>query len=307
MKRIVLFLLALLLMTGCHSVAAAPAAPNTSSLSNESPAPVVPATTDAPSAEEAAPALQSLLLYRFTDLSAGPMFSFDLDQDGVEESFSFALRPDDEWATAISMDDDTIILEDGDEPVWAEIVDLDPESPFYNLLIVLDYGSDSYGTVELHPENGQLVRGRSIFGDYRIVDDGLRFCERTDLLGTNFGYRTYHGDQLLSDSIWFDMKPPTEEELNGDLAELLDFSTVIHCAMPVPCIIDGQETALPEDTCFYCLRFMDPEVDLVMEICTLEGIVAQLFFYDDEDEPHDPYRIYDSQQDEYFDNLLWAD
>ena len=35
--------------------------------------------------------------------------------------------------------------------------------------------------------------------------------------------------------------------------------------------------------------------------------VAQLLFYDDEDEPHDPDRIYEYEQDEYFDNLLFAD
>ena len=235
------------------------------------------------------------------------MFTFDLDQDGVEETFSYALRPDDQWATAISMDDDRIVLEDGDEPVWAEVVDLDPESPFYNLLIVLDYGSDSYGTVALHPENGQLVRGKSVFGGYRIVDDGLRFSERTDLLGTDFGYRTYRGDQLIPDSVWLDMKPPTEEELKADLADLIDYGAVIHCAKPVPCVIDGQAATLPAGTCLYCLRFMDPDVDLVMEVRTLEGVVAQLFFFDDEDEPHDPDRMYEYEQNEYFDNLFLAD
>ncbi len=300
MKRIVPLFLSLLLLAGCAGGPAAQA-------STPAPAPVSSGPTDAPVAEEAPPTLRSLLRYEFTGLSAGQMFSFDLDQDGAAETFSFALRPDDEWATAISMDGDRIVLADGDEPVWAEVVDLDPESPFYNLLIVLDYGSDSYGTVELHPENGRLVRGRSIFGDYRITDDGLRFSERTDLLGTDFGYRTYRGDQLVPDSVWFDMKPPTEEELKKDLAELIDCGTVIRCAKPVPCVIDGQAATLPAGTCLYGLRFMDPEADLVMEVRTLEGTVARLLFYDDEDEPHDPDRIYEYEQDEYFDNLLFAD
>ena len=298
MKRMVLFLLALLLAAGCRS-----AAP----LGNAAPATDAPAATDAPQPEEAPPALRSLLRYEFGDLAEGPMFSFDLDQDGVAETFSYALRPDDDWATAILMDDDRIVLADGDEPVWAEIVDLDPESPYYNLLMVLDYGSDSYGTVELHPENGKLVRGKSIFGDYRITDDGLRFSERTDLLGTDFGYRTYRGDELVPDSVWLDMKPPTEAELQGDLPDLIEFDTVIHCAKAVPCVIDGQAATLPAGTCLYGLRFMDPEVDLVMEVRTLEGVVARLLFYDDEDEPHDPDRIYTGEQDEYFDNLFWAD
>ena len=299
MKRMVLFLLALLLAAGCRSAAPLGNAP--------APATDAPAATDAPQPEEAPPALKSLLRYEFGDLAEGPMFTFDLDQDGVAESFSYALRPDDDWATAILMDDDRIVLADGDEPVWAEVVDLDPESPYYNLLMVLDYGSDSYGTVELHPENGQLVRGKSIFGDYRITDDGLRFSERTDLLGTDFGYRTYRGDKLVPDSVWLDMKPPTEDELKGDLPDLIEFGTVIHCAKAVPCVIDGQAATLPAGTCLYGLRFMDPEVDLVMEVRTLEGVVAQLLFYDDEDEPHDPDRIYTGEQDEYFDNLFWAD
>ena len=299
MKRMVLFLLALLLAAGCRSAAPLGNAP--------APATDAPAATDAPQPEEAPPALRSLLRYEFGDLAEGPMFSFDLDQDGVAETFSYALRPDDDWATAILMDDNRIVLADGDEPVWAEIVDLDPESPYYNLLMVLDYGSDSYGTVELHPENGQLVRGKSIFGDYRSPDDGLRFSERTDLLGTDFGYRTYRGDQLVPDSVWLDMKPPTEAELQGDLADLIEFGTVIHCAKAVPCVIDGQAATLPAGTCLYGLRFMDPEVDLVMEVRTLEGVVARLLFYDDEDEPHDPDRIYTGEQDEYFDNLFWAD
>ncbi len=299
MKRMVLFLLALLLAAGCRSAAPLGNAP--------APATDAPAATDAPQPEEAPPALRSLLRYEFGDLAEGPMFSFDLDQDGVAETFSYALRPDDDWATAILMDDDRIVLADGDEPVWAEVVDLDPESPYYNLLMVLDYGSDSYGTVELHPENGQLVRGKSIFGDYRITDDGLRFSERTDLLGTDFGYRTYRGDELVPDSVWLDMKPPTENELKKDLADLIEFGTVIHCAKAVPCVIDGQAATLPAGTCLYGLRFMDPEVDLVMEVRTLEGVVARLLFYDDEDEPHDPDRIYTGEQDEYFDNLFWAD
>lgn len=303
MKRIALFLSALLLMAGCRNAVSQAHAEQTATVAPT----VAPAAAKTPQPEATPPALRSLLRYEFVDLSEGQMFTFDLDQDGVEETFSYALRPDDQWATAISMDDDRIVLEDGDEPVWAEVVDLDPESPFYNLLIVLDYGSDSYGTVALHPENGQLVRGKSVFGGYRIVDDGLRFSERTDLLGTDFGYRTYRGDQLIPDSVWLDMKPPTEEELQGDLADLIEFGTVIYCAKPVPCVIDGQAATLPAGTCLYGLRFMDPEVDLVMEVRTLDGTVAQLLFYDDEDEPHDPDRIWTLEADEYFDNLFWAD
>ena len=297
MKRTVPVLLSLLLLVGCLLI------PGSGTLAEN--AGPTPAPADGPQVTG------PFLSYRFFEQegwenrTSGVMFEADLDQDGVAEPVSFALRTDD-WATAITWGKSTVVLK-SDEFVEAAVLDLDPASPFYNLLVVVDYGSDSYGPVELHPENGRLVRGRSISGDYRITDDGLRFCERSDLLGTNFGYRTYHGDELIPDSVWLDMKPPTEEELKADLADLIDYGVVIHCAKPVPCVIDSQAATLPAGTCLYCLRFMDPDVDLVMEVRTLEGVVAQLFFFDDEDEPHDPDRMYEYEQNEYFDNLFLAD
>ena len=307
MKRIALFLLALLLMAGCRGTVSLAHADQTAT---EAPTPTPTPAAEAagtPPTEEAPPALRSLLRYEFGDLSEGQMFSFDLDQDGVEETFSFALRPDDEWATAISMDDSTVVVAAGDEPVSAEILDLDPASPFYNLLLKLDYGSDSYVTVELHPEDGELVQGPMIWGSYSLHDDALSFSECSYLLGTFFGKRTYRGDNLTPDSVWLEVTAPTEEELQTDLAGLMDVGTVIHCVKPVPCVIDGQAATIPEDTCMYVIRFMESDVDLVAEVRTLDGIVAQLLFYDDEDEPHDPDRICTMETDEYFDNLFWAD
>jgi hypothetical protein len=312
MKRIVPLLLILLLTAGCMS-AAAPASA-AAAAATEVPAAVTidapaPAATAEPEPEAAPEELPSLLFYRFEDgwPEGSVLFRFDLDQDGIEEEFSLALRPDDEWATAVSMGDSRVILAVGDEPVWAEVVDLDPTSPFYNLLMVFDYGSDSYVTVELHPENGELVQGLTVYGGYRRVAGGLRFGERSDLLGTNFGYRTYRGDDLIPDSAWLDMNVPTEEELKKDLESLIDVGTVIHCVKAVPCVIDGKKTTLPAETYLYCQRFMDPDLDLVMEVCTLDGTVAQLLFYDDEDEPHDPDRISTLDRDEYFDNLFYGD
>ena len=306
MKRIVPLLLTLLLTAGCISAATPTAAATTAAI--DSPAPAMAAATG-PQPEAAPEELPSLLFYRFEDgwPEGSVLFRFDLDQDGAEEEFSLALRPDDEWATAVSMGDSRVILAMGDEPIWAEVVDLDSASPFYNLLMVFDYGSDSYVTVELHPENGELVQGLTVYGGYRRVAGGLRFEERSDLLGTNFGHRTYRGDDLIPDSVWLDMNVPTEEELKRDLEGLIDVGTVIHCISPVPCVIDGKKTTLPAETYLYCQRFMDPDLDLVMEVCTLDGTVAQLFFYDDEDEPHEPDRIFTLDMEEYFDNLFYGD
>ncbi len=311
MKRIFPLLLSLLLLSGCAGAALAAPVAQAASAPSPSLEPAAPTDTKASSPDESSQDTGSLLLYRFSQEDAGAsgeMFSFDLDQDGTAEEISFALRPDDRWATAISWGESTVVLEEGDEPVSAEVLDLDPESPFYNLLMVFDYGSDSYVTVELHPEDGQLVQGKTIYGRYGLADGVLRFTERSDLLGTNFGVRSYHGDDLTPDSVWLDIiGVPTEEELQTNLEGLVDIGIVIHCAAPVPCVIDGQPATLPKDTYLYPLRFMDPDADLVMEVRTLDGIVAQLFFFDDEDEPHDPHRIYELNQDEYFDNLLFAD
>ena len=52
---------------------------------------------------------------------------------------------------------------------------------------------------------------------------------------------------------------------------------------------------------------MDPNVDLIMEVCTLDGTIAQLRFFDDEDEPHEADRIFTMEIESYFDNLLFAD
>ena len=301
MKRILPLLLILLLTAGCRSAAAPAAAAATEA--------TTPAVTAEPQPEAAQTKLPSLLFYRFEDRwpEGTVLFRFDLDQDGAEEEFSLVLRPNDEWATALSMGNSTVILTEGDEPVAAEIVDLDPKSPFYNLLMVFDYGSDSYVTVELHPENGELIQGLTVYGGYTRVAGGLRFSERSDLLGTHFGYRTYRGDDLIPDSVWLDMNIPTAEELKKDLEGLIDIGTVVHCAKAVPCVIDGKAAMLPADTCLYGLRFMDPDLDLVMEVCTLDGTVAQLCFFDDEDEPHGPDRIWTLDMDEYFDNLFYGD
>ncbi len=304
MKRIVLFLLVLLLAMGCvRRTPAAPAAPSPTET------PEAAAAAEAPAPGASLPAASSLLYYRFPDEygPSGTLFSFDLDQDGVAEPLSYALRPNDEWATAITWGGSTVVVAAGDEPISAEVVDLDPASPYYNLLLTLDYGSDSPVTVELHPENGQLVQGAMVNGGYRLTGGGLQFSERSDLLGTNFGYRTYHGDALIPDSVWLDMSVPTEEELKTSLESMIDIGTVIHCAKDVPCVIDGKAATLPADTYLIPLRFMDPDVDLVMEVQTLEGTVAQPLFYDDDEEPHDPDRIYTLELEEYFDNLLFAD
>ena len=247
------------------------------------------------------------LSYRFFEQegwenrTSGVMFEADLDQDGVAEPVSFALRTDD-WATAITWGKSTVVLE-SDEFVEAAVLDLDPASPFYNLLVVVDYGSDSYVTVELHPENGKLVQGATIGGSWTWEDDQLWFFQRTDLLGTASGKRTYRGDDLHPDSEWLTMAYiPTAEELKGEREDLIEFGTLLHTIRPVPCTIDGQPSFIPADTCLYRLRFR--EDDALMEVALLDGTVAQIASATGED---DWYLIDGRDMTEYFDNLFFAD
>ena len=315
MKRFVFFLLAALVLTGCTGKAApaAPSAKAETSVPSPSPVPNTPGTAEEPRQNENPQKFSSLPFYKFDDnenlcRSQGVMFSFDLDQDGAEEKLSFALRPNNEWATAVTWNGSTVIMEKGDDPVSAEVADLDPASPYYNLLMTFDYGSDSLVTVELHPENGQLVQGKTVDGGYSLQDGTLRFSERSYLLGTVFGTRIYHGDGLVPESDWLDVPgAPSKDELETNLDGLIDIGTVLHCTRPLPCVIDGHAAELPAGTYMYCIRFMDPELDLVADVCTLDGTVARLSFCNDEDEAQDPERIYTLKLDEYFDNLFFAD
>lgn len=290
MKRIVPLLLTVLLLAGCIGV------PSTARA--EDPAPTPEPGPQGP-----------FLEYSFYDqphwqeLTSGVMFEADLDHDGAAEPISFTLRPNDEWATAIAWGESVVMLE-SDGFVRAAVLDLDPASPFYNLLVVVDYGSDSYGTVELHPENGRLVKGAEVFGDSFWEDGALWFYEMTDFLGTAFGKRTYSGDDLHPDSQWLTMTNiPTAEELTTEREDLIEFGVLLHTIRPVPCTIAAQPGLIPADTYIYRLRFMGN--DALAEVCLADGTVAQIACTVGE---HGwPYLIDGVDQIDCFDNLFFAD
>ena len=237
------------------------------------------------------------------DLTGAVMFEVDLDQDGRAEPVSFALQPHDEWATAISWGDSTVVL-DSDEFVEAVALDLDPESPFYNLLVTVDYGSDSYNTIELHPENGRLVMGRTVSGSWEWADGSLWFFEHTDFLGTASGKRVYRGDDLSPESEWLTMcYIPTGEELAEERAELVEYGTLLHTVLPVPCTVDGAPRLIPANSYLYRLRFRCG--DDLTEVCLPDGTRAQIACTVGE---HGwPYLIDGRDMTEYFDNLFFAD
>ena len=294
MKRIVPLLLTLLFLAVC--AAAVPAGP------------ILREGTPAPSPESGPQA--PFLTYSFYDQpgwetrTEATMFEADLDQDGIAEPVSFRLDQD-RWCTMITWGESAVQLEEGSDFVEAAVLDLDPASPFYNLLVVLDYGSDSYVTVELHPEQGQLVKGRTVSGGWAWEDGGLWFYERTDFLGTTQGKRTYSGDALTPDSPWLDMcYVPTAEELETERELLLEMGVLLHTVRPVPCTFaDGQPGHIPADTCVYRLRFRCD--DDLTEVALPDGTVAQIACAQGE---HGwPYLIDGLDMQDCFDNLFFAD
>ena len=306
-KRFLVSLLAVLLLAGCTVGSDVPA----SSEHTETPV-ITSEATETPEHTPASGALGPFIFYSFHDqpdwreLSSACMFEADLDRDGVAEPISFTIRPDGHCAVAITWGDSTIILDRTDELMEAFVLDLDTQSPFYNLLVVVDHGSDSYGTFELHPENGQLVRGASFSGSCRWSENALWSYEITDFLGTAGGKRTRSGDSLTPDSEWLTMcYIPTTEELETDLEDLVAYGDVIHTVLPVPCTIDGQPNMIPADSYLYRLRIRDDEE--LIEVKLLDGTVAKIACTLDKDDSWWPYLIDGIEQDEYFDNLLYAD
>ena len=304
MKRILILLLAVLL-TGCTVGSDVPA----SAQHTGSPVPTfeVSESTAAPGASG------PFFLYSFHDqpdwreLSSAVMFEADLDQDGVAEPVSFTIRPDGQYAIAITWGESTVVLDRTDELMEAFVLDLDTQSPFYNLLVVVDYGSSSYGTIELHPESGQLVRGSSFSGDCTWSENALWSYEITDFLGTAGGKRTRSGDSLTPDSQWLTMcYIPTAEDLETDLEELVKYGLVIYAVLPVPCTIKGQPDLIPADSYLYRLHIRDDEQ--LIEVALLDGTVAQIACtVGNDDYVWWPYLIDGLEQDAYFDNLLYAD
>lgn len=303
MKRIVPLLLSLLL-AGCLLIpGSGPLAQNAGSTPAPSRAP-----EQTPEAGASPRAVGPFLQYEIYDrpcweeLISEEMFRVDLDQDGAEEPVSFALDRE-AWRTAITWGESTVTI-DSDELVAAAVLDLDTTSPFYNLLVMVDCGSDSYVTVELHPENGRLTKGRVVEGGWTWAEGALRFSQRTDFLGTAYGERAYRGDDLLPDSEWLDMcYIPTEQDLKTQREALIDGGILLHTVRPVPCTIDGQPGLIPADTYVYRTRFRAG--DELAEVCLPDGTLAQIACTLGE---HGwPYLIDGQDITDCFDNLFFAD
>ncbi len=231
----------------------------------------------------------------------GQMFRGDLDGSGIEETIGYRLL-EDEWATEITVGEDTIRLEEGSDLIRVLLLDLDPASARRNLLVVIDQASADHVTVEVHYEDDELVIGTVVYADTEWQDGALQGLERADILGTRSGMRRYAGEDLHPESDWLDtVYVPTAEELAEEQADLIDTGLVLETARDLPCEIDGKAATLPAGTLLYPLRWTADES--TVEVRTTDGVTAVIRAVVGDGE----YRIDGAPQEQYFTNLQYAD
>ncbi len=237
----------------------------------------------------------------------GVLFICDFDGDGKEEEIRYEIHGS---FLTISVGKKSVELSYGAGLEQAILLDLDPDSARLNLLVVYNTGSEDYETAEFHMENGKLVSGPVIFA-YCNYDGKtlLGSASQTDILGTRFGERSYHGEDLTPDSEWFvcDVIPdyiPTAR----DREQLIENGKLLHLIRDLPCTIDGEDAAIPADSYVYMTRWH--ESGTLAEIRTEDGTITALVRLQEAD-PDDPelygYLIDGEMQDMYFDNIFYAD
>lgn len=250
------------------------------------------------------------VVYRMYDMNPkgkkeAQMFTYDLNRDGKAEKISFKLDTK-KNRTTITAGKKSIRLDEGSDLVSAMLVDLDPETPYTDLVVIIDMGSDDYVTIALHVADGKLVRGETLEGVMvGLGTDGvMRRYEDTDLLGTHSGSCACHGEHFTPDDEWLGFYERTEEEIQEEISRLEDFSWLLLLKRELPCSINGEPATLPVGTMLYLTRFHASRT--LAEVRTTDGVTAVITFTTDEDGW--PYLINGIPQDDYFEyELLYAD
>ena len=237
----------------------------------------------------------------------GVLFVCDFDGDGTENEIRYEIHGS---SVTFSVGKASIDVEFGAGLEQAILLDLDPDSARLNLLVVYNTGSEDYETAELHMENGRFVHGPVIYA-YCNFDDGILrgSATQTDILGTKFGKRTYHGEDLTPDSEWFDCDViPDDIPTARDRESLIEGGKLLHLVRDLPCTIDGEAAVIPAGSYIYMTRWHESYTQA--EIRTEDGTVTALVTVERAD-PNDPelygYLIDGLTQDTYFDNIFYAD
>jgi hypothetical protein len=267
-----------------------------------------PPATEEPTPAPATPYAPDLSLlpqqYQVHDasLTEDVLFRFDVDFDGEEETISYRLDFDDD-TTYIVVGDQEVAFTESSMFDRAILIDLDPETPWVNLLVVIDWASDDYVTTEVHMEDGKLVKGVEREDVYLAEDGILRVSERTDILGTNSGSRIVHGEKLESDSEWFECRKLTKNDFTVDRKINIECGILLHSKRKIKCKIDGNAATLKKGTYLYMTRFHESRQ--LIEVCTEDGQIALITVDYDPDEY--TYTINGYPQNKVFDNICYAD
>lgn len=231
----------------------------------------------------------------------GVMFVCDFDGDGTEEEITYRLNDSNIEITVGGASDSLVI---GAEISHAILIDLDPDAAGLNLLVVCNFGSEDYETMELYLKNGKLKKGPTINVYCEWDGTALRGSRsQTDILGTRFGVRTYHGADLTPDSEWFDSEHiPTESELVSEREMLEETGILLHVKRDLPCTIDGHDAVIEKGAYLYVTRWHESHT--LVEVQTEDGRTAQISV---EWQDEIGYTIAGLHQNEYFDSVFYAD
>ena len=235
------------------------------------------------------------------------MFTYDLNGDGKAEKISFKLDHN-KNRTTITAGKQSIRLDEGSELIYAMLIDLDPETPYTDLVVTIDMASDDYVVIALHCEDGKLVRGETVYNEIWLDETGvLQRYEMTDLLGSHIGWRSCWGEHFETNDEWLDLHAWTEEEIREEIKEIGDYGFMLQLKRELPCTIDGESATLPVGTMLYMTRFHESRT--LAEVRTADGVTAFITFDRNEDEDiYCPYLIDGIPQDDYFEyELLYAD
>lgn len=236
------------------------------------------------------------------NVSEAEMFRYDIDFDGKEEVVSFRIDIEND-DTIIRIDEKEVLFDFSSQLIEVILIDLDPETPWVNLLVEIDFASDDYVTTEMHLENGEPVKGVQTEGVSVDENGGIVGYFRTDFLGTRSCRCTCSGEALTPDTVWLDCWYPSEQEIAEEFDELVEYYDLQITKREVPCTINGKTAKIAKNSYVYLKRINFR--DGLAEICTVDGITAIVSYY--EEEGGWGYQIDGLSQDEYFDNILYAD